>query len=188
MTSSEKSLSSYRHLVIADLTSYGSALTLINELSDDDGVKVFEVSPMGSGALLILITKEATAAAILKNQIQSQMNPSVLNVALIENAHEDLIKTYLSQTQARVAKNIIVIESTFVSEALVVANRLLNNSIQLLDLRVVRTFPSNTIITATADHPEKLLSAVQGGLKTKYTLISNPQPVLKSYFEITVNS
>ena len=177
-------MSNYRHLIVVDLSSYGSALALINELCDDEGVKVFEVSPMGSGALLIMMTKEITAAAIVKSQIQSQMNPSVLNICLIENAHDELLKTYLSQTQVKVEKNIIVIECAFVSEAIVVANQLLSDSVNLLDLRVVRTFPSNTIITATATQAEKLLESVKGKANTKYNLIVNPQLVLKSYFEI----
>ncbi|MBC7743420.1 MAG: hypothetical protein H7061_14580 [Bdellovibrionaceae bacterium] len=177
-------MSKYSNLIVVDLSSYGSALALINEFSDDEGVKVFEVSPMGTGALLILMTQEVTAAQILKNQIQTQMNPSVLSCCLIEDAHDDLLKTYLSQSQTKVGKNIMIIESTFVSEALSLANKLLANSIQLLDLRIVRTFPSNTIITATADHSEKLMTAVQKHNQLKYTLITNPQTVLKSYFEV----
>ncbi len=184
MISSEKLLFNYRHLIAVDLTSYGSALALINQFSDDDGIKVFEISPLGSGALLILMAKEVTAAAILKNQIQSQMNPSVLNLCLIEKAHENLLKTYLSQTTSKVAKSMLIIESSFVSEALGIANKLLHDTIELLDLRVVRTFPSNSIITATHDSSEKLLLAGQANQTAKFTLITDVHPVLKNYFEV----
>lgn len=167
-----------------DLASYGSALAIINQFADDNDVKVFEVSPIGQAALLILMTQEAMAVEVLKNEILSQWAFAVTNLTTIQEIHDDLLKVYLSQKQAPIDKNILVLESQFVSEALSMADILLKNAVQLLDLRIVRTYPSNTIITATSPDKNKLLEFSKANKRLKSTLITEPQPILKSFFEI----
>lgn len=178
-------MNSYRHLVVIDLSSYGSALAIINQFCDDEDVKVFEISPLGSAALLILLTKESTAATILQKQIVSHWGAAVINTALILDSHNDLLPTYLSQKSSAVAKNILVLESASVSTALATANNLLNKEIQLLDLRVVRTFPSNTILTVTGENPEALLAIATKQADLKTTFVANVQKTLQEYFQIS---
>lgn len=171
-------------MVVIDLSSYGSALAIVNQFCDDQDVKCFEVSPVGSAALVILATKEPMAAQVLKVEITSQWGQSVICMAVIEDAHVDLLKTYLSQTSVSTSQNILVLESPHISEAMAAADQLLKSSISLLDFRVVRTFPSNAILTATLNRLEALIDFSEKNKNFKSTLIPNMTPVLKNYFDI----
>lgn len=177
-------MNSYRHLVVIDLSSYGSALALLNQFGDDVDVKVFEVSPMGSGALLVLLTKEAMAASVLKAEIIAHWAPSIVHIEVISDAHPDLLSTYLSQATAAVTTNILVLESAYVSQAMRAADLLLKKSISLIDFRIIRTFPSNSILIASHNQVSELVNFSNGNEKLKPTIISNVSENLRSYFEV----
>ena len=179
-----RSLTKYNNLVIIDLSSYGSALAIINQFADDKDVKVFEVSPLGQAALLVLMTHEQMAATLLKEQIISHWAAAVIQISVITNAHENLLKTYLSQNQSLPQKNILVLESNSVAVSLVAANQLLKENMNVLDLRVVRTYPANCILCVTAEKSEPLFIFSSKNKHLRSTLIENVEPTLKSYFEI----
>lgn len=176
-------MSNLEQLLILDLSSYGVALSIINQFCDDKDVRVFEVSPIGTVALLVLLVKEKTLAAILKNEIFSFYKNSVLSMRLIENFDPQILMVYLSQNKAEVLKNILVQEFSFVSEAFAAAQLLLEKKISLIDFRVVRTYPLNAILISTSAEIESLIqikSQVSG--KTQ-TLIEKTEPTLKAYFQ-----
>ncbi len=177
-------MNSYRHLVVVDLSSYGSALALINQFSDDLDVKVFEISPLGSAALLILMTKESMAAEVLKNEIIAYRSAAIIKIAVIKDAHEELLKTYLSQNNPGLKNEMIVLESPYVSDAMLAADQLLKKSISLDDFRVVRTFPSNSILVASHSELNHLVEFGNQNSNLKSTLISNVGASLRSYFEV----
>lgn len=173
----------YKHLFAADLSSYGSALAIINKFVDDENVKVFEVSPCGQGGILLLVAKEILPLQILKSECEAMLKSQILNSCVIENCHEQLLKTYLSQNKTKLNKVMAVLEGSFVSSGLFLANELLNENLQLVDFRVIRTFPKNVVITVTAERA--MAMAHFQNLDFKYTYIEDIQPSLKAFYETT---
>lgn len=169
----------YKHLLAFDLASYGAALAIINQFVDDSAVKVFEISPSGSSATLILLSSDAMSLQVIKAQGESVFKSQVLASALVENIHADLFPAYLSQNKTQLKNNLMVLEGNYVSLALAAANKLLNSGETLVDFRIIRTFPKNVMLTFTNSKTQIFESK-----DFKKTLIDNIQPVLKSYYEI----
>lgn len=176
-------MNQYKHLLAADLSSYGSALAIINKYVDDENVKVFEVSPCGQAAILILVAKEILTLQLIKSETQALLKSQVLDCYVIENTHQDLLPAYLSQNKTKLDKVMAVLEGTSVSSGLFLANELLNENLQLVDFRVIRTFPKNVVITVTA--ARAMAMAHFKNLDFKYTYIEDIQPSLKAFYEIT---
>lgn len=173
----------FKHLFAADLSSYGSAMALINKYVDDENVKVFEVSPCGQSAILILLSKELMSLQIVQNEGLALLKSQILDSCIIENVHEDLLPTYLSQNKTKLDKVMAVLEGGSISEGLTLANELLNEGLRLVDLRVVRTHPKSVMITVTGANA--MAMAHFENREFKYTYIENLQPALKAFFEIT---
>jgi hypothetical protein len=172
----------YRHLCAFDLTSYGAALQMINQFVDDEGVKVFEVSPCGAAATLILLSKEVSVLQLLKAEAQKLFTDSISASVLIENLHADLLPVYLSQNKPILKKSLLVFENSFLSPLLQFADEILKKNISVVDFRLIRTFPVNAILTLTADSANALQTQMAPSFKT--TVIENIQPALRSFYEI----
>lgn len=181
----EKSLINYKHLLALDLSSYGSALAIINQFCDDDQIKVFEISPVGYAGLLILLIKEETAADILKNEVISFFKSNLLSVELLKNFDSRILEIYLSQNKSEVSTSLLIQEFSFVSQAFKAAHALLVKDIQLIDFRVIRTYPLNAILISTAIEGTHLIQHKdQLGLRSSM-LIDHVEPVLKQFFQST---
>jgi|GEM_PF-4881644 len=173
----------YNQLLAFDLSSYGAAFAIINQYVDDEVVKVFEVSPSGPSAILILLCKEIISLQIIKSQVASIYSAQILSVALIENIHEELLLTYLSQNKTKLKKSLAIYEGSFVSMGLVLAQKALVAKNSLIDFRVIRTFPKNVVLTVSVDSLGQLVSS--DAFNFKKTYIENIQPSLRSFYEIT---
>ncbi|MEQ1723224.1 MAG: hypothetical protein ABL930_08600 [Pseudobdellovibrio sp.] len=174
-------MNQYNNLLAFDLASYGAALSIINQFADDLSIKVFEVSPSGSSAILILISTDKVSLQIVKSQSETIFKSQILSASIVENIHENLLPAYLSQNKVELKSNMLVLEGNYVSTGLELANALLFSGEQLVDFRIIRTFPKNVILTFTTSKNEigKLDSK-----DFKKTFIENIQPVLKSYYEL----
>ncbi len=166
-----------------DLTSYGAALAIINRFADGEIVRDFELSPTGVDAQLILLSQDSIALQVVKTESQSLMGSQILGSALIENLHEELLPTYLSQNKVSLQNCLTVLEFSTLSQGLTAAQSLLANSVSLVDFRVVRTSPKNVIVTATSDSADACDFLNLSPMKK--TVMTDLQPSLKSYFEIS---
>lgn len=180
-------MGSQSSLLVLDLSSYGSALAIINQFADGKNVVVFEVSPIGTAALLILEIKDRIASHLVKNEIGSFYKSSILSSRLLETFDTSLLKVYLSQNQDEVAKHLLIQEFSFVSEAFAAAQDLLTQQVRVIDFRVIRTFPMNVILTSTSDHIEKLVGIKNIGFPRAGTVVEKVEPVLKEYYQIVKN-
>lgn len=180
-------MNSQASLLVLDLSSYGSALAIINQFCDGQSVEVFELSPVGTAAILILEIKDRIAGTLLKNEIFSFYKSSILSSRLIENYDPNLLKVYLSQNQAEVSTHLLVQEFSFVSEALAGAQGLIIQNLVIVDLRVIRTFPMNVILTATSSNLDKLVELKNVGAPRTATIIEKVEPTLKEYYQIVKN-
>ncbi len=180
-------MDSHSNLLCLDLASYGTALAIINQFCDDDQAKVFEVSPVGTAGILILLIQDQTTAELLKNEIFSYYKASILSSSLIIDLNVSLLKTYLSQNVPVVATNLLIQEFSFVSEGFTAADILFLNKIDLVDFRVIRTYPLNIILVSTSKDLAGLQLANEKIRSRTYAIIPKVEPVLKQYFEITKN-
>ena len=175
-------MNKYRHLLSFDLTCYGAALAIVNRFVDGEAVRDFELSPTGTEAQLILLSQDAFALQVVKTESQSLMGSQILESALIENIHEELLPTYLSQNKTALKSCLTVLEFSTLSQGLSAAQSLLAQGISLADFRVVRTSPKNVIITATSDSAEACDFLNFSPMKKM--VMTELQPNLKSYYEI----
>ncbi len=175
-------MNKYPHLLCFDLTCYGAALAIVNRFVDGEAVRDFELSPTGTEAQLILLSKDAMALQVVKTESQSLMGSQILETALIENLHEELLPAYLSQNKASLKKCLTVLEFSTLSQGLSAAQSLLAKGVSLVDFRVVRTSPKNVIITTASDSAEACDFIKLSPMKK--TVMTDLQPNLKSYYEI----
>lgn len=172
----------YKHLLSFDLTSYGTAFGIVNQYVDDQNVKVFEISPSGQSAVLVLLAQDSFSLQIIKSEAGTFFKDNILAIQLIENFHDELLPTYLSQNKTKLKKAMAIFEGSFVSSGMKLADRALSRNISLVDFRVVRTFPKNVIITFTSDSLPELMGLEDESFKK--TIIEATQPIVKSYYEI----
>ncbi len=175
-------MNKYKHVLAFDLSSYGAALSIINQFVDDQSVKVFEISPSGQTAVLILVSQDLFGLQVVKSEAVSFYRSEILEFSMIENIHEDVITVYLSQNKPGVSKSLVIVEGPFVSTALAIADLLVNDKNVLLDFRVVRTGPKNVILTVGSEDVGYFETVDLRGFKK--TIIENVQPSLKAFFEI----
>ena len=175
-------MNKFKHVLAFDLSSYGAALSIINQFVDDNSIKVFEVSPSGQTAVLILVSQDLIALQVVKNETVSFYRSEILESSMIENIHEDVIPAYLSQNKPGVCKSMVIVEGPFVSTALAIADQLVIDKNVLVDFRVVRTGPKNVILTVGSENVGYFDTAEFPGFKK--TIIENIQPSLKAFFEI----
>lgn len=174
-------------LLVLDLSSYGAALAIINQFCDEKSVEVFEVSPVGTAALLVLEIKDRIASTLLKNEIYSFYKNNILSFRLLEKFDLKLLKIYLSQNQDLVAKHLLVQEFSFLSEAFAAGQELMVQKVNVIDFRVIRTFPMNIILTSTSDDMEQLVKVKNLGSPRVSTIIGKVEPILKEYYQIVTN-
>jgi hypothetical protein len=175
-------LNKYKHLISFDLSSYGTALSILNQFADGDNIKDFEVSLSGTSAQLILLSQDMVSLQVLKGEAQSLFKSQILDVQIIENIHADLLPTYLSQNKPQILNSMAVLEGVFVSTGLMLLQQALVNNIYVVEFRVVRTFPKNVILVLTSQNTESFSKI--SSVNFKLSQISNVEKTLKSYFEI----
>lgn len=175
-------MNKYNHVLTFDLTSYGSALSIINQFVDDKSIKVFEISPCGQAAILILVAEDFISLQIIKSEALSVYRSQILEFSIIENIHGDVLPTYLSQNKFGIGNSLAILEGASVAKALYLADQLVKNKNSLIDLRVIRTNPKSVILTIA---PENLNYFDNfDGFDFKKTYIENIQPSLKAFYEI----
>lgn len=162
----------------------GAAYQIINLFADEQALHVFEVSPIGTQALLILSCKDLISAQLVYNECLSLHRSDVLASVIIENVNDSILNAYLSQEKPSLSTNILVIETQYFSHAFEAAKKLVQADIAVVDFRAVRTSPASLIVTGTNSSAENLNQFMSKNLFGKMTLIPDVQPVLKAYFEI----
>lgn len=177
-------MTDFKNAIVFDLTKVGIAYQIINSFVDAETVHVFEVSPVGTNAVLILVSKDLIALKFIEKECLAFFKSDILNASFIENMNEKLFESYLSQNTPAVKKHFAVIEEVSFANAFKVASQVLAVDIDIVDFRVVRTGIPNLILTFTSDALEKINSLTQNQQISKLTVIENVQPSLKAYFEI----
>lgn len=172
-----------KNFLVLDLSNLGSAYSIINRFVDNENIEVFEISPIGTAALLILNVNDSISSQLLYNNIKNEYKSDLMSMALITDIEPSVVKTYLSQSQAQIQKNLLILESSEVSRMFSVAqNAATKGTIGLVDFRVIRTNPCNAVLVITSDQISNLMTFKDFGVKT--TLINDVQNSVKEYFEI----
>lgn len=172
----------FKQLLCFDLSSYGVGLALINQFVEAADVKVFELSPCGSGGLLVLLSRGEQELNFIKSEAENVFKSQILSAQILTDINTELLPTYLGQREVKLKKHLAVLEFSRLSEALLFAQKTLKSKAQLVDIRVIRTFPVNVIVSVTADEVE-LLSGLSID-EAKTNIIENIQLSVRSFYEI----
>lgn len=174
-------MNKYNHLLSFDLTSYGAAMSIVNQFVDRDAVRDFELSPCGAGAQLILLARDAMTLNVLRGEAEALFKSQIIDSSVVENLHTNLLETYLAQNKVSVDAHLLVLEGSSLSEGFSLADKLLKNSLNVLEFRMIRGASKNVMITATDNSLNKLSEFGCGSFKK--TIIENVQSTLKSYWQ-----
>lgn len=177
-----KSLNNTDNLLVFDLTKLGAAYQIVNMFTDSEAIHVFEISPIGTQAVLILMSKDLILLQLIQNQCQSLYAADILSSSLVEKVQSHVLDPYLSQQKPHIESNLLFVETTFFSTAFKTAQNLVDKGLFILDFRAVRTSPPNLILTATSESVEKLNQFMLDYPQEKMTLIPKVQKKLKSFF------
>lgn len=180
-----KSLSNIGHFIIFDLTKLGAAYQIINSVVDGDNIKTFEISPLGSQAVLILVTKDLISAQLILNQCMSLYKSDITDAVVVENVEQNILGPYLSQNLPKMNQAMLIVEINTFAKAFAVAKRFVNAEINIIEFRVIRTGPPSLVLVATDENAEKLNSFMQVSDSSKMTLITGVQLSVSSLFQIT---
>lgn len=175
-------MNKYKHLISFDLSSYGTALSILNQFADGENVKDFEVSLCGTSAQLILLAQDTVSLQVIKGEAQALFKSQILDVQIVENIHVDLLPAYLSQNKPQIQNSMAVLEGIFVSTGLVLLQQALLAGFGVVEFRVVRTAPKNVILILTSNNEADFIKI--NSMNFKLNQISKVEKILKSYFEI----
>lgn len=171
----------FKHLIAFDLSSYGAGFALVNRFADGENVRSFELSPCGSGAQLILLGKESLPLQFIEKEAHANFGSQILDCQIVENMNPQLLPAYLAQNKVKIQSALLILEGSSVSRALCLAQKFLNAGADVIDFRVLRTFPKNVVLTVTG--PANTLLSGAGDENFKQTYIENPEPSVRSFFE-----
>ncbi len=177
-------MNSLGSIAVFDLAKIGTAYLIINSFVDEAVIQVFEVSPIGGRAVLILRSADSMALEFAYRQCLTLHKADILNHSFIPQLDENIMSCYLSQNHPTLKKHLFVAEEHFLSTAFNIATSLTEEAFTLIDFRVVRTDPPNIIITSSDDSIERLNLFMQKNNLLKATLIANVQKPLQAYFQI----
>ena len=180
-----KSLSSIGHFIIFDLTKLGAAYQIINSVVDGDTIKTFEISPLGSQAVLILVSKDLISAQLILNQCMSLYKSDITDAAVVENVDQNILGPYLSQNFPKMDQAMLIVEINTFSKAFTIAKKFVNAEINIIEFRVIRTGPPSLVLVATNDNTEKLNNFMRVSDYSKMTLITDVQGSVSSLFQVT---
>ncbi len=177
-------MSNLGSVAVFDLTKLGTAYQIINAFVDDKVVHAFEVSPIGTQAVLILSSKDSIALKLIYEQCLRFYRSDILQSELIAEINNEVIAAYLSQNKTQILKHMLVVEGESFAKGFATAELLLKNGLHIVDFRAVRTSPPNIAITATSSSVETLINMTEFCKNAKTTLVENVQSALRTYFEI----
>ena len=177
-------MSSFGSVAIFDLAKIGIAYLIINSFVDEEVIQVFEVSPIGGRAILILRSTDKMALEFTYRQCLNLYGSDILEHSFINDMDESVVACYLSQNHPTLKKHLFVVEERFLSTAFQLAKLLQDKNFTLIDFRVVRTDPPSIILTSSDDSIEHLNLFMQKNNLQKSTLIENVQKPLQAYFQI----
>ena len=179
-----KLLSNLGHFIIFDLTKLGTAYQIINSVVDGDTIKTFEISPLGSQAVLILVTKDLISAQLILNQCLSLYKSDITDAAIIENVDQNILGPYLSQNVPQIQQAMLIAESNSFARAFSTAKKFVTSEISIVEFRVIRTGPPSLVLITTSTSIEKLNIFMQTNQNAKMTLIPEVQKSVVSLFQV----
>lgn len=175
-------MNQFKHILTFELSSFGAALSVINHFVDDKAVKVFEVSPCGSAAVLILLGQDVLSLQILKSEAQARFRSQILESSIVEYAHGELLPAYLSQNKTGLSTSMVFLEGASVAKGISLGDFILKAGHTIIDFRIVRTNPKNVILTVGTETLSYFENFDSQDFKKSY--VDKVQPSLKAFFEV----
>lgn len=177
-------MSSLSNLLCFELTRLGAAYQIIQSAVDNTTLRVFEMSPTPSGAILILAASDRSHAESFFKKITSEFKETLLFQTLVQLEQAQVLEAYLSQNKTKCDSQIAIFEMESVSQGFHIASQLSQLGIQVLDFRVLRSASNRTIVIATDSELKNKISQNVDLKKCHPTIIDQPNSAVRSFFEL----
>ena len=173
-------LTMFTSLICFELTQYSTCFEIINQITPEQKITVIEVSPTPGGAILILALHEADKniekfESFYKQQ-QETYKHVVLQSCFINNFKNEILAAYLSQNSVPEINELCFFESDSLCEAFNKAQEVVLQGTKLIDFRTLRSVQNKAFLIFTQPYQSTNLN--------KITVITEPNDLIKSYFQI----
>lgn len=173
-----------------ELTSLGYAYQLVQKYSADSQIKVFEASPTPRGSLLILMSSSFAALKAIDASISTdrQNGSFIENSWMEQDLSEKLIEAYLNQILAPLQKNLVLIETESVCEALKAASLALKNGLEICEFRTLRSSVYKCCVSLTSSHARNEIDEIFAANKSQKNFylhyFENPVPEIRNQYHL----
>ena len=162
-------------LLVCEMKSVGSAYSLIQEMKPEKHETV-ELIPNADGAVLMVSGQMDDLLQLLRKA------NDVFTSRFIENLSPAVIEAYLGLQNPPLSEQFMLFESRQVGDVFEAAGRMEAQGLKPFDLRILRGSGLRAYVMASGP---RAASFSTDGLSGQLTSIENPNPVLKSYFELS---
>ncbi len=171
MSNEQKALNS---LLALEFSRYGACYQVMNKITSEDKIEVFEVSPTPQGGILLLLSDKKAVLEHLLQATNQELKSMTLDCALINDINMDVLNTYLSQNKPVIKDDMFFYEIDGVCKALKKAQEIKNQGGNLIDFRVLRSVNHRCILVS-----DRAAESAHEGLQ-----LTKPNELVRSYFQI----
>lgn len=164
-------------MCVFETKNVGVCFQYLNQISIERSDLVLEISPTPLGGILILQSNDVMEIEQHYLAFKKQYSAQILNSTLIKNINPSLVLAYLSQSQVQIQNQIIIIETTSLSEGFLKAQVAIEEGAEAIDFRCLRSSIHKTIVYL-ATKENKKINTIESG-----TIINAVDTHLKSYFK-----
>jgi hypothetical protein len=167
---------------VIKFNSVGAGYSAINQLFALESLELLEMSPLGENSQILVRGPFDKVNSFRKSLRQADLE----RTAIIYDADDKIVKTYLSLESKNPKKFIFVFESNFLGEIFEVARQLLDAGCELCEIRFIRNTTSPCYISATGESLDLIKSIFLKYEieKKKVSLLENLNPGLIQFLSL----
>jgi hypothetical protein len=176
-----------KELLVLWVESYGLALKLANSFVLNGG-ELLDCSVIGKWSQLIVKTENVKSVDVILLEIPTAV---ACQKKHLKNVDAKVIEAYLSLANEKVQDFILTIENEFVGDAFEIAQKMINENINIVDFRLLRFQEPKTILilTGAQDQLDKSQLIMQNFLAQKnvnmsINVINNLSSQVKNLFNL----
>ncbi len=179
-----------KNFLFLELTSLGSAYTLVQKFTTDSQVKVFEASPTPRGALLVLASASLDSLNLILASLRgnSEAQTSVENSWLGEDLSEKIIEAYLNQVLTPIKNNLVLVETESICEAIRATVMAVDKNFEICEFRTLRSAIYKCIVSLTTQlsqsEVETIFSTLVTTKKIKLTFVADPTLEIRNQYNL----
>lgn len=142
-----------RSLGVFVFTSVGAGYVALNSIPSELNLELLEFCPLGHHAQILVLGDQENIRSFSKILHESDL----IKTHIIQNIHRMVLDAYFSLINNKIQKAILIVESQYVGDLILVGNKAVSCGSYIVDLRFPRVPEALGHLILTADNTEELL-------------------------------